>query len=165
MEHECVDGGKVPTRDWRGRKLKNAGQPLKTNGWKMACNQVRGDWEFYAEVLGLNRWDNEPNMCFVCGASNSIDDLLWTNGSKTSGWRCTHKTHESWTAELIAAGRSVSSLFNILTLRLEGVMIDILHCLDQGVSTHLIANVFIEVTHPPVYQNQCFYFFLLVLLT
>ena len=137
--------GKVPQTDHRGRRLANAGQPLKTKGWTMACNQVAGDWEFYANDLHLNRWDSEPNMCFVCGASNSIANLMWTNGTCGAGWRHTYKTHESYCAEMAAAGKTLSHIFKIYTLRLEGVMIDILHAVDQGVAIHVIANVFMEV--------------------
>ena len=46
---------------------------------------------------------------------------------------------------LRALGVEPPNVFKIRTLRLEGVMIDVLHCLDQGVSAHLIANVFVEV--------------------
>ena len=35
--------------------------------------------------------------------------------------------------------------FKIITLRLEGVMIDILHALDLGVASHVCANIFVEV--------------------
>jgi hypothetical protein len=139
--------GKWPERDWRGKPMKNAGQPLKTNGWKFCIDKVKGDWEFYTDVhvLDFPRWDSEPNMCFVCNASNSLDDLLWTNGTLGAGWRCTIRTHASYTAERLATGRPLPNLFKIRTLVLEGIMIDVLHAVDQGVSSHVAANVFVEV--------------------
>ena len=101
-----------------GVNSKTRGQQLKTKGWKVACNQMRGDWEFYSEGLGLNRWDNEPEKCWLCGASNSNHACLWTDGSRTSGWRPTCKTHETWLAELAAAGLDLPGVFKILTMRL-----------------------------------------------
>ena len=141
----CLLEGKYPTHDWKGKRCKKAGQKIKTKGYNLALNQIRGDWEFYSNVMGLPRWDSEPGMCFVCGASNSIPDLLWTRGGLHAGWRPTLRTHESWVLECLAKGVLLCNFFKILSFRSEGVMIDILHAVDQGVAPHLVANVMMEV--------------------
>jgi hypothetical protein len=137
---------RYPARDWLGNPHPKAGQTINEDGYNLACNQLRGDWEFYTQVLNFPRWDSEPNMCFVCDASNSVLDLLWTNGSAGAGWRPTIRTHEQYVAMLALLGKLLPALFKIRALRLEGVMIDILHALDQGVSCHVVANIFIEVS-------------------
>ena len=135
--------GKVPERDVRGRRHARAGRAV---GWRAATVQVRGDWEFYASCLGLARWDGVPHMCFACGAEQgdgADPDLVWTGSAR--GWTRTIKTHESWLEELAALGRVAPVLFSVRGLRLEGVMIDVLHALDQGCTSHLIGNVWFEI--------------------
>ena len=51
-------------------------------------------------------------------------------------------THETYIADRRARGQGVPILFrDALGLRLECVMIDVLHCVDQGIASHLIGNV------------------------
>ncbi len=107
--------------------------------------QVRGDWEFYATVFDFPRWNAEENMCYVCKASGSEPNLLWTTAALTCGWRATVRTHESYLQELHIAGKRASGLFAIVGLRLEGVMIDILHTVDLGLASHILANIFVEI--------------------
>ena len=45
-------------------------------------------------------------------------------------WRATRRPHESWLAELTATHREVPAIF-VVGLRLECIMIDVLHTLDQ----------------------------------
>jgi hypothetical protein len=71
--------------------------------------------------------------------------FVWTDCSDASPWRTTIRSHESWLAEMSAAGKQVANLFKISGLRLEGVMIDTLHAIDQGIAVHAIANIFVEV--------------------
>ena len=137
--------GKYPSHDWKGKPHPKAGQDLPTRGWKAAVLHLRGDWEFYQQVLGFPAPNSVPNNCFICWASPNVPDLAWSNARDTAGWRPTVRTHESYVAELLASGRTLPTLFRIITLRIEGIMIDVLHCVDQGVAMHLIANVFIEV--------------------
>ena len=84
-------------------------------------------------------------MCWICGASNSVDGLLYTDGSPVAGWRPTCRTHADYLNKLRLEGLPIPRLYNILALHHEGVMIDILHAVDQEVSSHVAANVFVEV--------------------
>ena len=54
-------------------------------------------------------------------------------------------SHEAYVAGLAASGLLLPKLFLITALRLEGVMLDVLHVLDQGLTTHLIGNVWWEI--------------------
>jgi hypothetical protein len=140
--------GRTPDRNWLGRPLAGGGQVL-AGGFRASCIQLRGDWEFYASVLGFARWNEIDNMCFVCKASASPDlplsRYLWTDASPHAGWRSTIRSHESYLAELAARDEVPSLVWGIKGLRLEGVMLDVLHTIDQGVATHLVANIFVEL--------------------
>ncbi|CAK0877612.1 unnamed protein product, partial [Prorocentrum cordatum] len=48
-------------------------------------------------------------------------------------------------ATLAGGDMRLSNFFKIISFRFEGIMVDILHCLDLGVSSHLIANVLVEI--------------------
>ena len=62
-----------------------------------------------------------------------------------AGWRLTRRTHVGYLSEERAAGGSPSILFSAdgaHGLRLECVMIDVLHAVDQGIASHIIGSVF-----------------------
>ena len=139
----ALSTGKLPERDWKGKRLKNAGHVL-AQGWKGKCIQVRGDWEFYCQALQFPSPTSVPCMCWRCRASPE-GRLRWTAVDDHAEWRRTLQTHATYLARLVAEGRELPSLFKVLDLKLEGVMIDVLHTVDQGVASHLIANVLCEV--------------------
>ena len=137
--------GVTPSTDWTGAKVPGGGKDL-ADGWRAACIEGRGDWEFYASALDLPRWDEVENCCWICKASLNLDRYPWTDFSPTATWRKTIRTHESWLRELAAAGEEPSTLFRLLTgFRLECIMVDTLHACDQGMSPHVLGNVFVEV--------------------
>ena len=68
--------------------------------------------------------------------------LMFTQCGPDAGWRGTKFTHESYLEYLRAAGLCIPILFAlVLGFRLECVMVDILHTMDQGISSHIVANV------------------------
>lgn len=99
-------------------------------------------------------------MCPYCRA-NSVDrSRLWTDFFTEAGWRDTRFTHESYKYEYIhicictyialengrlhlrMAGRAIPVLFLVvLGFRLEFVTIDVLHCVDKGVGSHIVGNI------------------------
>lgn len=139
-----IQTGLTPRKDWRGVQLKGGGREF-ASGWRGSCIQVRGDWEFFSQSLGLARWDNVANCCWVCKASINQAGFRWTDFGDGAGWRPTIRSHESWLAELAVAGKPVPDIFKVRGLRLEGVMIDVLHAVDQGLASHVIANIFVEI--------------------
>ena len=79
-------------------------------------------------------------MCCLCQASSTLAHLLFTRCGPDAGWRATRRSHESYLAEI---GANIPILFLIaIGLRLECVMIDILHTVDLGVAAHIIGNMF-----------------------
>jgi hypothetical protein len=53
--------------------------------------------------------------------------------------------HAAYLVKLEAEGKELPGLFKINTLIFDGVVIDVLHCVDQGLSCHVVANTFVEV--------------------
>ena len=138
--------GRVPERDHRGIRRPDAGRRL-AGGWTFAVVQLRGDREFYSEYVRLPRWDSKPFMCWQCYAQQGdgvAANMSWTS-TADGGWRDRLRTHEEWVAELTAAGLPLPAIMQIVSLRLEGIMADVLHAVDQGVAFHLIGNAWWEL--------------------
>ena len=60
--------GTMPAKDWQGKCCKEAGRPLAA-GWKIAMIHIRGDWEFFSQVMGFPTAQSVPNCCWLCHAS------------------------------------------------------------------------------------------------
>ena len=79
-------------------------------------------------MCGASGIHDHPNACFDSGL--------------TAGWRGTIRSHEQYLAEMAAAGQRPAILLKeALGIRLECTMIDVLHTVDQGIASHIIANV------------------------
>jgi hypothetical protein len=134
--------GNTPYRDWEDRPLNDGGNVL-AGGFKASLCQIRGDWEFYTQVFKFPYWNGAVSMCWICRASGSIANLLWSDFRKTAGWRQTRWTHESYMRHLRESSMFVPVLLAcVVGLRLECIMVDVLHTVDLGIASHIIANVF-----------------------
>ena len=70
--------------------------------------------------------------------------LSWSDFSDGAAWKATRKTHESFKAECAAEGKPMPVLLSdVVGLRLENIMVNVLHCVDQGVGAHVIGNMFL----------------------
>ena len=137
--------GQTPSSDWQGRPLEAGGAPI-ADGFSGALIQIRGDWAFYCEVLHFPKHNEVENMCWMCKAAIKIPEYVYTNATATAGWRTTMRSHESYSAELLANDVPLPGLFaHVVGLRLEHVAIDVLHTVDLGVASHVIANTMVEV--------------------
>ena len=126
--------------DWVNRPLLGGGIDL-AGGLRGAICQIRGDWEFYCQVFGFGQWNSEY-MCLFSKASGTRADLPWSDFTPTAAWRLTLWTHETYMAHLRASGLSVPMIFRAaLGLRLECVMVDVLHTVDLGLTAHVCGNV------------------------
>lgn len=134
--------GKTPRLRWDDRKMDGGGAPL-ASGWKAALCQIRGDWQFYCEIFRFPQWNSAVSMCWMCRASSTIEQLAWTDFSVNAGWRSTRWTHEEYVRDLGVRGLLLPILFGLVVgLRLECVMVDILHSVDLGIASHIVANIF-----------------------
>ena len=83
-------------------------------------------------------------MCWLCQAS-ADGPLKFTDCSTGAAWRGTRRSHDSFLAEKAAKGEPVPVLLtHVKGLRLDCIMIDVMHTVDQGVASHIIGNIFFE---------------------
>ena len=84
-------------------------------------------------------------MCPFCRASNVHEARLWYEVGPDAAWRHTIWSHETYMAHLSFNLLPVPSFFlpwhGIIGLRLENVMVDILHTLDLGVTSSIVGSV------------------------
>ena len=137
--------GQTPHQDWKGNPLEGGGIDLAF-GFRATLCQVRGDWEFLQQLFHFSRWDNKEMMCPFCMASNDIDhrEHSWTNFRPDAWWRGNLWSHDAYLHYLHAQGLPLPPMFGprgVIGLRLCCIMVDILHCLDQGVTGHVIGNI------------------------
>ena len=143
--------GITPESSWEGRPLSSAPREYIASGYRGALIQVRGDWEFMSNTLELPHWNNNVNMCWQCRASNVEDGLLWQDFGKAAGWRSTKRSHSSFMAELRDAGIPKPRIFTaVIGLTLSCITVDVLHCVDLGVSAALVGNIFFSA-----YRRTC----------
>ena len=136
--------GETPMTDWQGNALSGGGLPL-ADGWRGQVAQVRGDWQFFCQAFYFPQWNVADVMCPFCRASNVHRERAWYDVGPDAGWRETLWTHETFMAHLALHGLPVPAFFQprhgIIGLRLENVMVDILHTLDLGMTAHAIGSV------------------------
>ena len=110
--------------------------------WRAVLAQVRGDWAFYKECFHFPQWNEAERMCWMCQASSTIPELLFTNCRADAAWRDTLYTHDTYMAHLRRNGLPTPTLLaHCRGLRLENIMIDVLHAIDLGLASHVIGNV------------------------
>ena len=134
-----------PTIDWNGRAIRGVPRTPLAGGWCGQLCQIRGDWQFYCECFYFPQWNSADQMCWLCRASSVDAGRLWTDFSRNAGWRETMWTHESYLHYRRTSGLAIPMLLRngigIIGLRLECVMVDVLHTIDLGLACHIIANV------------------------
>ena len=135
--------GETPHVSWDGVRLQGGGLPLAAGHRGSLC-KVRGDWEFFTQLFHFGRWDSATEMCPFCLAASNRRDRAWSDFSDDAWWRDHIRTHQSYIDNLIRCGRPLPILFDpvlgVIGLRLSCVMVDVLHTLDQGISSHIVAN-------------------------
>jgi hypothetical protein len=142
--------GLTPSVDWRGAPV-GGGQDYLCGGYRGSLIQVRGDWEFHCQIFRLPKWSHGGNMCWMCGAT-AEGDLRFTDCTAGAAWRRTRRTHESYCQEVEDSGQEVPILLrDVQGLRLDSIMIDVLHTVDLELSCHIVANVFLECVNGHVW--------------
>ena len=135
--------GMDPLNDEHGRGIGVSNPGWLADGWKAVLCQVRGDWEFFNSIFGAPHWKCLDRMCWRCGAVGDPNSpLRYSRSDRRSPWRRTRLTHEQFLVQCAL----VSPWFTFVHgLRIECLMIDVLHCIDLGVFAHLVGNIFGEV--------------------
>ena len=79
-------------------------------------------------------------MCWMCKASNTTPQFWWTNAELRASWKAL-RTTESYVADCAAEGIPICPVTpKIRGLGLGAFTIDVLHCVDLGVTAHILGN-------------------------
>ena len=99
------------------RPLLGGGVPL-AGGWRACLCELRGDWQYYAEVFHFPYWNQAERACWICAASATVAALLFTTVTPGAGWRRTRYSHESYLEMMRRTGKEVPLLLQkVLGLR------------------------------------------------
>eukprot|EP00959_Pyramimonas_sp_CCMP1952_P455991 9472441-Pyramimonas_sp.AAC.1 len=137
-------GGSMPDRDFEGRPVPGGGGPI-AGEWRACLAHARGDWQWYCELFGFPKWNENERMCWMCLASATIPFLLYTDCSRGARRRGTQFTHETYVEHVRRNGLELASFFvHVVGFRLECVLVDVLHAADLGMSASIIGNILWE---------------------
>ena len=136
--HPVLDATGLP---WpvRSAESKVQGKPL-AGGFFFVPWIVKGDLEYYANVLGLEHWQRAVHPCMFCKANRT--NWPWTD-QKLLGHPELQWAEEDWRAN----HPNVHRLFSILAVGLWSCQLDIMHTVSLGVAQHIAANILYEIIY------------------
>ena len=136
--------GRMPTIDVDNHWI--VGPSGQIAGEYLAClTHIRGDWQWYCEIFGFPQWNGAVRMCWLCLASSVNVALSFTDCGQNARRRRTNLSHDAYVAMMQRDGCELPSmLLRCIGLRLENIMIDVLYCLDLGVTGHVLGNILWE---------------------
>ena len=134
--------GETPHFDWTGKAIAGGGLDLAGGFCGVMC-QIKGDWAFYKEALGFPQWNEAVRVCWLCRASSTNPLLRWTDCTANAAWKDTVWDHETDCEHVRSSGLFLPVLLDVIIgLRLECVMIDVLHTVDLGIAAHIVGSGF-----------------------
>ena len=147
---QCLFHGKFPEVAHDGAPFQDgyrkrlAGQAM---GFRALLLEIKGDWEFYSDVLHLPRWNNTEGICFLCKATKehvSLNDLA-------APWRQPEMRldHQGLMQKLLDRGRGMSPIWQYPFFKQVCVKLDWLHLADQGVTATFGASLLCLIVGPP----------------
>jgi hypothetical protein len=143
---ETLLSGTHPVLDATGQpwpvgsvESKAQGKPL-AGGFFFVPWIIKGDLEYYANVLGLEHWGRALHPCMFCKVDRG--DWPWTDH------RLLGHPNLQWTeAEWRANHPNVHRLFSILAMGLWSIQLDIMHTVSLGVAQHIAGNILYEIIY------------------
>jgi len=154
---QALSAGRKPVRGQERLPLEeqDAGDHIGGNWgrWnRILLMQVKGDWAWYAEALGVWQWNAKGHMCPFCGAHGS-GVLSWKDFSFDAPWRSTCRTHGCFLEALEQSKRNNFSNSSECAFKYEPLLcsapgfrwtmvkLDWMHAADLGVLVHVIGEV------------------------
>ena len=100
--------------------------------------EVRGDWACFKSTFRLPAWNELAGCCWRCGVTPpGIREC-----SSSASWRRQELTHWDLCQRILGQGRTLSPLFTAPAFRSSCILLDWLHCVDQGVAADFLGNLF-----------------------
>ncbi len=97
-------------------------------------------------IFSFGGW-NAHRMCFKCRATQEDGDVPYTDVSASALWRVLRTTAAAFVADMRAKGIDLSPLLSLPGFVLEYLIIDVLHCMDLGVSQDVSGSLMYELVH------------------
>lgn len=119
-------------------RAQKAGKPLcPVSGIHAVIWVIGGDYEYMELEYGLKHHSsNTP--CSWCNCN--VSDTPWNDFSIHALWKATVKSSDAFRAE-----PPLHQVLNIPGVVFEMFALDVLHCLDLGVSSHVFGNLFNDI--------------------
>ncbi len=105
-------------------------------------SQCRGDWAWIKKIVGFKGWTSSNHVCWRCEANHTT--VPYWDTKPTARWmrkRCSQMRFFELVKENNAA---ISPLFSVPGFHIDYICIDVLHCLDLGVTQDIVGNIFFE---------------------
>lgn len=148
----CLLLGKWPTHrhdkmPWKPSDKSRSGSVGGTElGFHACLLQVRGDWAWMKQIFGFKGWSSHA-ICWKCLANKG--DIPYTDFSLEAKWRSTRHHPASIVDRLHKEAVTISPLFQAPGFCPSMICVDILHCLDLGVSADALGNLMFEALNSP----------------
>ena len=155
-ELQALQFGRKPVPGQEARPLheQTAGAHLgdRWGRWhRVALMQIKGDWAWYCEALGVWQWNCRSFMCPFCSA-HGAGVLTWKDFSFDAAWRATCRTHEKFLEDMRRSKdqnfRSGASPFKAESLLTKApyfawtmLKLDWMHAADLGVLLYVVGAV------------------------
>ena len=126
-----------------GFSKNHAGQPL---GIQAVVVEMKGDWEFFSDVLHLPRWNNTEGICCFCRATKAH----LTQSDLQACWRQPEmRLNHSELVQRLSATRQLSPIWQFPFFKQVCLKLDWLHVADQGVTATWAGSMFCLMVDPP----------------
>ena len=121
-----------------------AGKPM---AYKALLLEMKGDWEFYANVLYLPRWKNKEGICFLCRATKKhLSENLMTASWRQADMRV---DHDGLLQRLREHKKCLAPIWQYPMFRQCCLKLDWLHIADQGVTAAFAGSLLCLFVDPP----------------
>lgn len=111
-------------------------------GFHAILEECRGDWPAFKKLFGFKGWSAHTNICWMCGADADPDSKPWWDFTSNAKWRSSRLSTFQFLKLLEKNKVSLCKLFEAPCFDISMVMVDVLHCLDLGVSQDALGNLF-----------------------
>ena len=147
---KCMFLGQFPSSRHDGTPFEEGyrkalcGQEL---GFRALLVEVKGDWEFFSDILHLPRWNNVEGICFLCKATRehlSQCDL-------SAPWRQEdmRMNHHTLVHRLLSTKSALSPIWQFPLFKMVCLKLDWLHIADHGVTACLAGSILCLFVDPP----------------
>ena len=129
-------------------RLAHRGKPI---GLKAVMVEVKADWKYMNEVLGLPRWNAGDGICWMCNILKvNLQDV-----DASAAWRKPeNRTPHSQLLAKLGEANSVSTIFSCPAFVSSMFRLDWLHIMDQGVTQYFLGSLLSSIVRIPRYGRN-----------